>query len=477
MNESRKRIRQRLASERGRRNVPQSPPAPTPDVAASRNEIREAVMQALRELCEANRETATLFLINGYSVEDISRFTGRPLGTVKRRLHDARKQLQGALVTMVEEDLKHARPGKEFTRGVVRRIRDIHVGFWKREQNALLLTDADNRSFPVIIGDAEARAIDPWVRGKASIDDLDLHTTIIRSLGTFGASISDVVITAIKNCTFFARMRVRKGNRWCTIDCRPSDALNLAVRVDAPIYVAAKVVDQMLLKDSQGKPIPPRTAVRDLRTLVKPPAEDYPNGAAALRVLELQPGCQQARTALSEISGRHAVPPRIRDAAQGIEQVEAWAKRHQGTPLEAVGLGLVGATHLWGNQRDPAKALPYLERAYRLAPSDMPLALDLATAYALLNRKREALGLLRKHDSLAYKQDFGELTNFDSLRCTAWFRKHTHDQKPDTPRWFMSFQFCVATCERESSPPPKGGAEAEDTLRAAPGVKTYPYPR
>jgi bifunctional DNase/RNase len=247
--------------------------------------------------------------------------------------------------------------------------------------------------------------------------------------------------------------------------------------VDAPIYVAAKVVDQMLLKDSQGKPVPPRTAVRDLRTLAKPPAEDYPNITAALRALELQPGCQQARTALSEISGRHVVPPRIRDAVQGIEQVEAWAKKHEGTPLEAVGLGLVGAAHLWGNQRDPAKALPYLERAYRLAPNDRLLALDLATAYTLLNRKREALGLLRKHDLSACKPDFGELTNFDSLRCTAWFRKHTHDQKPDTPRWFMSFQFYVAMCERESSPPPKEGAEAEDTLQAGPGVKTYPIPK
>ena len=52
---------------------------------------RQKVLEAVPRLCQAQRETTTLFYINGYSLEQVSAMQEVPLGTVKRRLHDARQ--------------------------------------------------------------------------------------------------------------------------------------------------------------------------------------------------------------------------------------------------------------------------------------------------------------------------------------------------------------------------------------------------
>ena len=88
------------------------PPSPEPGVPAllEASERRETVMRAIQALSEPLRVTVTLFYINGYSEKDVSKFLGCPLGTVKRRLHEARRQLRKGLLHMVEEELKKSRP-------------------------------------------------------------------------------------------------------------------------------------------------------------------------------------------------------------------------------------------------------------------------------------------------------------------------------------------------------------------------------
>ena len=71
-----------------------------PDEHVEREEARSEVLAAVRRLPDASRETATLYYIDGYSPSDIGRFTGRPVGTIRRRLHDARKRLRKELVTL-----------------------------------------------------------------------------------------------------------------------------------------------------------------------------------------------------------------------------------------------------------------------------------------------------------------------------------------------------------------------------------------
>jgi len=86
--------------------------------AAERQELRDRVMNAIAALSNAQRETTTLFYINGYSVEEVAAIQEAPVGTVKRRLHDARKKLKEDLMEMAEEVLKANAPKEDFAERV-----------------------------------------------------------------------------------------------------------------------------------------------------------------------------------------------------------------------------------------------------------------------------------------------------------------------------------------------------------------------
>ena len=91
---------------------------PSPHAALEQRELRDKVMAAIGRLAKAQRETTTLFYINGYSVEQVAAIQEAPVGTVKRRLHDARKRLKEEMMGMVEDVLKSEAPKDDFARKV-----------------------------------------------------------------------------------------------------------------------------------------------------------------------------------------------------------------------------------------------------------------------------------------------------------------------------------------------------------------------
>jgi hypothetical protein len=78
----------------------------------------------------------------------------------------------------------------------------------------------------------------------------DLTRNLIHDLN---ARIERVVISELKDDTFFATLWLRQGDDPITIDARPSDAIALALRVDCPIYVAEAVM-QMAKLNTSGPP-------------------------------------------------------------------------------------------------------------------------------------------------------------------------------------------------------------------------------
>ncbi len=85
-----------------------------PAAVAQRRELRELVLAAIDRLGQAQRETTTLFYINGYSLAEVAGIQQVPLGTVKGRLHDAREKLKEELIGMVEDVLKSEAPKEDF---------------------------------------------------------------------------------------------------------------------------------------------------------------------------------------------------------------------------------------------------------------------------------------------------------------------------------------------------------------------------
>lgn len=76
----------------------------SPAELAQREELRQVVRGCLDALPSASRETATLFYMEGRSCLEIARALDVPEGTVKRRLHDARRRLRGMLLGCLGED-------------------------------------------------------------------------------------------------------------------------------------------------------------------------------------------------------------------------------------------------------------------------------------------------------------------------------------------------------------------------------------
>ena len=109
---------------------------------------------------------------------------------------------------------------------------------------ALVLGEADgNRRLPIIIGAFEAQAIALELE-KIQPPRPMTHDLLRNLFDVLGAEVTDIAIDDLREGTFFAKVRYVYDDEEAQLDARPSDAVALAVRADAPIYVAASVLDE-----------------------------------------------------------------------------------------------------------------------------------------------------------------------------------------------------------------------------------------
>lgn len=117
------------------------------------------------------------------------------------------------------------------------------------DHQVIILKEVDgDRSFPIVIGIFEATSIDRRVRGMESPRPLthDLITAVVEQMG---GEVQDIVISDLKEHTYFAKLRVRQDGELIEVDCRPSDAIALAVTARVPIYVNEEVLGDALDED------------------------------------------------------------------------------------------------------------------------------------------------------------------------------------------------------------------------------------
>jgi len=116
------------------------------------------------------------------------------------------------------------------------------------EQQVIYLKEINgDRSFPILIGIFEATSIDRRVKGFQSPRPLT-HDLILSVVESLGAEFQDVVISELKEHTYFARLRVRHEGELIEIDARPSDAIAVAVTCEPtlPIFVNEEVLNDVL---------------------------------------------------------------------------------------------------------------------------------------------------------------------------------------------------------------------------------------
>ncbi|NOK57488.1 MAG: bifunctional nuclease family protein [Chloroflexi bacterium AL-W] len=112
------------------------------------------------------------------------------------------------------------------------------------QNRVVVLREVDSRRYlPIFIGPFEADAIAIALQGLEPQRPMthDLLKTVFSELG---ASIRYILISDIRDSTFYARVVADQGSHTIEIDSRPSDAIALAVRTDVPIYVEPHVLEQ-----------------------------------------------------------------------------------------------------------------------------------------------------------------------------------------------------------------------------------------
>ena len=107
----------------------------------------------------------------------------------------------------------------------------------------LLKTATGNRFLPIWIGHSEAAAILMKLQGAETPRPMT-HDLLNEMVGELNGEIARITVTELKDNTFYALITVRAQQAEIEIDSRPSDALALAVRSNAPIFAADKVVDE-----------------------------------------------------------------------------------------------------------------------------------------------------------------------------------------------------------------------------------------
>ena len=104
-----------------------------------------------------------------------------------------------------------------------------------------------NRFLPIWIGHSEAAAILMKLQNAATPRPMT-HDLVTDILGELGARVIAVAVTELRENTFYAQVTIQQDGREIEVDSRPSDAIALAVRAEAPIYVADEVIDESAIE-------------------------------------------------------------------------------------------------------------------------------------------------------------------------------------------------------------------------------------
>ena len=116
------------------------------------------------------------------------------------------------------------------------------------KQPIVLLKTADGNKFlPIWIGHPEAAAILMKLQSQAPPRPMthDLFSDMLEQLG---AQVVRITVTELRENTFYAQITVAQNGNEIEVDSRPSDAIALAIRAEAPIFAADRVIEESAIE-------------------------------------------------------------------------------------------------------------------------------------------------------------------------------------------------------------------------------------
>jgi uncharacterized protein len=122
-------------------------------------------------------------------------------------------------------------------------IDSIRVSLMSAQRVIVLKAVDAERYLPIWIGHYEAEAIAIQLKNIEIARPLT-HDLLKSVIAEMGGDVSHILVRELRDDTFFAYISVNVNGKQLEIDSRPSDAIALAVRVDVPIFVAEKVMEE-----------------------------------------------------------------------------------------------------------------------------------------------------------------------------------------------------------------------------------------
>jgi RNA polymerase sigma factor (sigma-70 family) len=217
-------------------------------------ELAELVASALETLPRHERE-AVLLSYAGLTSPEVAALVGERPGTVRVRLHRARGRLRARLGSLVPQAGKETKMVDVVVHDVVARTTAENGGEPQivGDTRIVLLREKDgDRVLPIWIGRPEGDALALELGGEATPRPMtaDLMAKLLEAAG---AQVERVVVNSLREDTFYGTIVLVTGTGKREVDARPSDALNLAARVGAPILVDEAVMEHAFTGDLEEK--------------------------------------------------------------------------------------------------------------------------------------------------------------------------------------------------------------------------------
>ena len=182
----------------------------------------------------------------------------------------------------------------------------VKVSPYLREDRPLLWLsekDADRpRLLPIAIGEFEAAAIQMPLEGEDPIRPIS-YDLLFSMLDRLTVKVRQIVIHAVRKSVYYARIVIEKGHRIEDIDSRPSDAIALALRAGAPIFVSQDLLDQVGLEPLEDEFDFEHTLDRFYEFEPQVSAKPQPRDRVPVRIgPELDSGTQNVAQEIDELS-------------------------------------------------------------------------------------------------------------------------------------------------------------------------------
>ncbi len=148
-------------------------------------------------------------------------------------------------------------------------VAGIAIDAGTRNPIVLLRDASERRQLPIFVSPEQAKAISAGLEGERTARPMT-HDLMASIFDAWDLKLQRIVIHALRDDTFYAVMTVGKGDRKKELDARPSDAISLALRLNAPIWVMEEVVLDAAMPVDRDADAAEKEAFHDFLSSISP---------------------------------------------------------------------------------------------------------------------------------------------------------------------------------------------------------------